>query len=65
MIIYALQIIKAPLTIGMPLEINSEVNMDYVESRPLSMLRRVDSNHRPQGYGPCKLPSAPHRDIKT
>lgn len=37
MIIYALQIIKAPLTIGMPLEINSEVNMDYVESRPLSI----------------------------
>lgn len=27
MIIYALQIIKAPLTIGMPLEINSEVNI--------------------------------------
>ena len=52
-------------TIGMPLEINSEVNMDYVEARPLSMLRRVDSNHRPQGYEPCKLPSAPRRYIKT
>ena len=65
MIIYALQIIKAPLTIGMPLEINSEVNMDYIEARPLSMLRRVDSNHRPQGYEPCKLPSAPRRYIKT
>ena len=38
--------------------------MDYVEARPLSMLRRVDSNHRPQGYEPCKLPSAPRRDIK-
>ena len=65
MIIYTLQIIKALLTIRMPLEINSEVNMDYVEAVPLSMLRRVDSNHRPQGYEPCKLPSAPRRYIKT
>lgn len=44
--IYALQIIKAPLTIGMQLEINSEVNMDYVEARPLS------KNAEAEGFEP-------------
>lgn len=39
--------------------------MDYVEARPLYLLRRMDSNHRPQGYEPCKLPTAPRRDIKN
>ena len=39
--------------------------MDYVEARPLYLLRRMDSNHRPQGYGPCELPTAPRRDIKN
>ena len=29
-----------------------------------NVLRRLDSNERPQGYEPCELPTAPLRDVR-
>lgn len=37
----------------------------YWAQCPSCMLRIVDSNHWPQGYEPCKLPSAPMRYVSV
>lgn len=36
----------------------------HLDERSVNWLREVDSNHRPFGYEPNELPTAPSRKIK-